>query len=427
LKNLKRQPGEKLISVMNTLAASAERLYRDYDEVEKKVMIDRIMFNGLWCFTAGETRRELEESLRTYTNQKKKPVWEEIYEGTLLSEERYGKPTMELAYASANDRTVSCFNVDTRVGYVPDNVLPLVSSGYTQKKVNDRRDYWADANKPPQLTYRKREQPSEEKDRSSSFVEWRNESKHNESQESESLSPRETETKDNRQVLDLSTEMDDLVSGLDRAFENDVSMMPVEDIPQATGYTTKSGREVVPPKRLQVMKIDLLTAFVKREIEKEYELKKRQSNSKERGSNRESRKDKYENSSNSSNKDKDNKKSKSRSKSKGDRKDNSKGSRKGSKSRSLSNRRDRKKTWSDSDFKANRGLGCSRDYDPKREKRCLKCMTEDTHHEFQCKKFLRRSKFPCKNCKKGFHFAEECTEPPSRSKSRDKDKSAKGN
>jgi hypothetical protein len=99
-------------------------------------MIDRIMFNGLWCFTAGETRRELEESLRTYANQKKKPVWEEIYEGTLLSEERYGKPTIELAYASANDKTVSCFNVDTRIGYVPDNVLPLVNSGYTQRKVN---------------------------------------------------------------------------------------------------------------------------------------------------------------------------------------------------------------------------------------------------------------------------------------------------
>jgi hypothetical protein len=106
LKTLKRQPGEKLISVMNTLAASAERLYRDFDVVEKKVMVDRIMFNGLWCFTAGETRRELEEALRTCANKKKKPVWEEIYEGTLLSEERYGKPNIELIYASGNDRTV---------------------------------------------------------------------------------------------------------------------------------------------------------------------------------------------------------------------------------------------------------------------------------------------------------------------------------
>jgi hypothetical protein len=286
-------------------------------------------------------------------------------------------------------------------------------------------------NKPPQLTYPKREQNIEEKDRSSSFVEWRNESKHNESQESEPSTSMEAESKENREMLDLSTDMDELASGLNRAFEGDISMIPVEDIQlearQTTGYTTKSGREVVPPKRLQVNKIDLLTAFVKKEIEKEYELKKRQSNSKERGSNRESRKDKYQNSGNSSIKDKDGKKSKSRSKLKRERKHNSRGSRKGSKSRSRSNRRERKKTWSDSDFKANRGLGCSRDYDPKREKRYLKCMTEDTHHEFQCKKFLRRSKFPCKNCKKGFHFAEECTEPPSRSKSRDKDKSAKGN
>jgi hypothetical protein len=151
-----------------------------------------------------------------------------------------------------------------------------VNSGYTQRKVIDKRNYWENTNRPPQLTYPKREQHIEEKDRSSSFVEWRNESKHNESQESEPSTPREAESKENRQTLDLATDMDELASGLDRAFEGDVSMIPVEDIPQATGYTTKSGREVVPPKRLQVNKIDLLTAFVKREIEKEYELKKRQ-------------------------------------------------------------------------------------------------------------------------------------------------------
>jgi hypothetical protein len=145
------------------------------------------------------------------------------------------------------------------------------------------------------LIYPKREQNIEEKDRSSSFVEWRNESKHNESQESEPSTSMEAESKENRQILDLSTDMDELASGLNRAFEGDISMIPVEDIQlearETTGYpTTRSGREIVPPKRLQVNKIDLLTAFVKREIEKEYELKKRQSNSKERGSNRESRK-----------------------------------------------------------------------------------------------------------------------------------------
>jgi hypothetical protein len=39
--------------------------------------------------------------------------------------------------------------------------------------------------------------------------------------------------------------------------------------------------------------------------------------------------------------------------------------------RSLSNRKEMRKTWSDSDFENKRGLACSRNYDPKREKRCL--------------------------------------------------------
>ena len=52
------------------------------------------------------------------------------------------------------------------------------------------------------------------------------------------------------------------------------------------------------------------------------------------------------------------------------------------------------------------------------EFRCLKCMTENDHHEFNCKKYFRRSKFICKNCKVGFHFNEECEK--SRSTSRDR-------
>jgi hypothetical protein len=58
-----------------------------------------------------------------------------------------------------------------------------------------------------------------------------------------------------------------------------------------------------------------------------------------------------------------------------------------------------------------RGIKCSRDYDPQREKRCLKCLTEGTHHEFQCKKYLRRSKYQCKNCNGVFHGAEEYDKP----------------
>ena len=64
------------------------------------------------------------------------------------------------------------------------------------------------------------------------------------------------------------------------------------------------------------------------------------------------------------------------------------------------------------------GINCSKEYNPKYEFRCLKCMTENDHHEFNCKKYHRRSKFVCKNCKTGFHFHEECEK--SRSISRDR-------
>ena len=50
-------------------------------------------------------------------------------------------------------------------------------------------------------------------------------------------------------------------------------------------------------------------------------------------------------------------------------------------------------------------------------------MTENSHHEFQCKKFHRRAKYACTTCGKGFHFRDECGQE--RSLSRDRDKSRK--
>ena len=73
--------------------------------------------------------------------------------------------------------------------------------------------------------------------------------------------------------------------------------------------------------------------------------------------------------------------------------------------------------WNDKDM--NKGINCSADYKPRYEFRCLKCMTEGNHHEFHCKKFYRRSKFVCSNCKGGFHFSMECDKE--RSKSRDRE------
>jgi hypothetical protein len=66
----------------------------------------------------------------------------------------------------------------------------------------------------------------------------------------------------------------------------------------------------------------------------------------------------------------------------------------------------RAKDWTDDEISL--GDNCARNYDPSREKRCLKCLTENQHHEFQCPKFDRRSKFNCKNCKAGFHWPLDC-------------------
>jgi len=90
------------------------------------------------------------------------------------------------------------------------------------------------------------------------------------------------------------------------------------------------------------------------------------------------------------------------------------------------NRRDNSRKTSDrkwSESEIEKGVNCSIDYKPKYEFRCLKCMTENSHHEFQCKKFHRRAKYACTTCGKGFHFRDECGQE--RSLSRDRDKSRK--
>ena len=78
-------------------------------------------------------------------------------------------------------------------------------------------------------------------------------------------------------------------------------------------------------------------------------------------------------------------------------------------SRDSSNQRSNSKDrgWSFSDME--KGINCARDYDPRKEKHCLKCMTNDDHHEFLCKTYYRRGKFQCSKCNGGFHFPEECT------------------
>jgi hypothetical protein len=71
--------GEKLISKMSNLTALAERFYSNYEATEKEVNVERIKMHGLLCFTAGETRKLLEEALAMCKRNKEKPDWEELF------------------------------------------------------------------------------------------------------------------------------------------------------------------------------------------------------------------------------------------------------------------------------------------------------------------------------------------------------------
>jgi hypothetical protein len=420
--NMTRKIGEKLISKMSNLKALAERLYSDYDQKEKEVNVERIKMHGLLCFTAGETRKQLEEALGTCKRNKEKPEWDELFEGVLLSEERYGMPKTELKFQNKADNSVFCFKVDTRIGYSPE---PLVKTGlgisYTSKRKADEKP---ETSRPPP-SYR---ETNTRENTSSSFVEWRQEKK-NESKDSTMETPEKAEPLDDdngnqtdkqpandelwksvcEQLSNIYDNNDETAINVSKSEEQPVTSTP---LPHGT-QITKSGRKVQPPNRLQVnsLTVDVLTAVITENVKKQLGYKRdnsrNRSNSKNRSQDRESRKDQYE----SQNKRTDSK-NRTRTDSKGQR-TNSKyrSDSQNKRPRSFSNRRERTKTWSDTDFAEARGIKCSRDYDPRREKKCLKCLTEGTHHEFECKKYLRRSKYNCKNCNKGFHWAEECDEP----------------
>ena len=71
-----------------------------------------------------------------------------------------------------------------------------------------------------------------------------------------------------------------------------------------------------------------------------------------------------------------------------------------------------------------RGENCSYEYNPDKEKKCTKCATEGSHHEFECKRYHRYARYVCSNCRKGNHFSDECNSiPRNRSNSRDRNNS----
>jgi hypothetical protein len=54
-------------------------------------------------------------------------------------------------------------------------------------------------------------------------------------------------------------------------------------------------------------------------------------------------------------------------------------------------------------------------------------LTENQHHEFDCQKFDRRSRFNCRNCNQGFHWPEECDQDYDPARMSNKNRQNQGN
>jgi hypothetical protein len=435
--DLVRFPGEDLESKIALLRSLATSMYKDFAEHERLSNVERILLNGILQFTHGVTRKNAELTIEFEKRQGKHVSLDCILKGAINSERVYGAPTMPLPYNKPLNPATMVYNVQTEIHPGILGLRPLVDNGFYRSSVN------VPAN------------PLQIEDLSHRYA----------AQNMQNL-PLPPPPANNGAIprnnpvvvlprLNLGpnppvepAEQDDSLD--EEAFLDAQGVMhqnaPLTEHP-ARQHIRQSGRETREPTRygssaqnislenLEPFINDLVTYYVasakkadiqnpdrnpQRSRSKDY---KRTENSRSESSdkNRKVFNKRYPSKSpprrNSSYRDKNASQNTSRSNSR-----NRSSSRDG---RNYNRRDNSRKTsdrkWSESEIE--KGVNCSIDYKPKYEFRCLKCMTENSHHEFQCKKFHRRAKYACTTCGKGFHFRDECGQE--RSLSRDRDKSRK--
>ncbi len=70
-------------------------------------------------------------------------------------------------------------------------------------------------------------------------------------------------------------------------------------------------------------------------------------------------------------------------------------------------RPDKSKKESNERYTFQPGVNCAKDYDPKKQQNCKKCLSKD-HHEYSCRYFFKRASDKCRTCRKGYHLEEAC-------------------
>jgi hypothetical protein len=114
---------------MSHLHALANSLYKGLEATEATALTDRVMIIGLCSITVGETKRQLKDAIRTCYREKRKANWEKLLEEVMLSESKYGTPTMPLPFKKMSEPPLMNFNVVTAPYTGVAGVKPLVETG----------------------------------------------------------------------------------------------------------------------------------------------------------------------------------------------------------------------------------------------------------------------------------------------------------
>jgi hypothetical protein len=427
IKQLVRQPGDKIRSTMSHLLALAQMLHKDATEPEKSLLIHKMMIIGLANFTIGETNANLQSAMEHCKLYNQTVSWEQLLEGVVQSEIRHGVPNVPLSLTSTATPSVMTFNVDTKVNTMVEGIPPLVQTGLDlswpeKSRFHDYSDQLMYTSAPQNVL----QQVQNHADSSS------------ERREPVTQSSEAASTAAKIVVESLINELTTPDHSPEK-FSDATSETPVEKVPEKQVEPRRTTRQGTKPDKYASVHnidfgkgvIDILAARIAETIRNRSRTKSRdskKSRSKSRSRSRDkkakanvavptkspsrdssrgrdsSKKSNY-NSRNS------NDRSRSRERPKSEPRDSSRNSRNPRyRSNSRDGRNNRSKSWSTKEME--KGNNCSVDYDPTKEKRCLKCLTENLHHEFQCEQFFRRSKFNCRNCNKGFHWQEECKYTP---------------
>jgi hypothetical protein len=114
---------------MSTLHALTQFLYKALEQTEAKALTDQVMVIGLCSMTIGETKHQLEETIRACHRDKRKINLETLHEGVMLSESKHGTPAMPFPFKKLSKPTLMNFNVVTTPYQGVAGVRPLVNTG----------------------------------------------------------------------------------------------------------------------------------------------------------------------------------------------------------------------------------------------------------------------------------------------------------